>query len=282
MKVNIFILCYNEEILLPHTIQHYKKYLPNCCITILDNYSVDNSVKIAEELGCKIHYWKSKRHEGIDDLEYINLKNNFWKSVKNEWIIMCDMDEWLCLKESDLIQEARNGVTIITTNGVNVVGDSKLEDLSDIDLHVLNKGIPNSRESKYLCFLSGKIKEIHYGIGAHNINPIGIIKYSNNVYYNKHMCYLGLEFYRKKMKDRYTRILEQRKEIRSFGCHYTNSDKVIEARYNKINNTITFDFDKPILKQQIPKQIPKQMYTKFVKKHINNFPVVKIRHEKYV
>jgi len=239
MKVYIFILCYNEEILLPHTIAHYRKYLPNCEITILDNYSVDNSVKIAEELGCKIHYWKSKRHKGIDDLEYMNLKNNIWKFLKNEWVIMCDMDEWLCITEDELKVEESNGVTIITTEGINIVGDSKLEDLSDIDLHLLNKGVTNSRLNKRLCFLAGKIRDINYDTGAHNIRPKGIIKYSDKVYYNKHMCFLGLEYYKKRILSRYERVLEQRKLRPNWATHYINSEEDIEKRYNTNLNVAT-------------------------------------------
>jgi len=48
MKIDIFLLCYNEELLLPHTLKFYKTNFPNATIHIVDNYSTDSSCDIAE------------------------------------------------------------------------------------------------------------------------------------------------------------------------------------------------------------------------------------------
>ena len=106
MEINIFILCYNEAPLLPHMVKHYKKYLPNCKITIYDNESTDNSVELAKSLGCSIISWNSNNI--IDDHKYLEIKNNCWKHITHGWIIMADMDEFLCVTEQELMKEKEN------------------------------------------------------------------------------------------------------------------------------------------------------------------------------
>ena len=140
---SIFILCYNEELLLPNTIKHYKQYIPNCKITIMDNKSTDNSVKIAKEFGCNVIEWCSNRWDGIDDQKYVEIKNNCWKSAEDGWIIMCDMDEWLCITQEELKNEKLNGTTILKTKGYEMIGESNEILLSDIDLFNIKKGFFN-------------------------------------------------------------------------------------------------------------------------------------------
>lgn len=230
MEINIFLLCYNESVILPHTIHHYKRHLPSCKITIYDNESTDNSSEIAKSLGCNIISWNSNNI--IDDYKYIDLKNNCWKDVKSGWIIMADMDEWLTITENELIDEMKNETSIINVKGLDIIGESNTIDLSDIDLQTINRFVYNDYESKKLCFLREKINEINYSLGAHGCDPVGDIKYSSTIYYNKHMCNLGLNFLINKMINRYKRSEEMRSQGKAI--HYTDNIDNITIAFNKL------------------------------------------------
>jgi len=199
MDVYIFLLCYNESVLLPHTIQHYRNYIPNCIITIYDNMSTDNSVEIAKSLGCYVIYFESN---GLNDIKQSNIKNTCFQHVKNGWIICADMDEWLCITTDELYNEYLNGTTILNIKGVNMIGTSKSLLLDDINLHALNKGVNYSFESKKMCFLVPSIKSVKYSLGAHSAKFNGDIKYSKKIYINKHMECLGLNYYLNKKINR--------------------------------------------------------------------------------
>ena len=232
MDINIFLLCYNESVLLPNTINHYKKYLPSCKITICDNESTDNSVEIAAQLGCNVMSWDSDNI--LNEHMQVTIKNNIWKDILSGWIIIADMDEWLCITEDELFEEEKKGTTIITTRGIDIIGESKNLDLSDVDLHNINKYTDNQLESKRICFLRDFITDMQYDFGAHNCNPIGDnIKYSKKIYFNKHMNYLGLSFIINKMIKRYERT-ELMRNQHHLSTHYSNDIKKITYEYNQL------------------------------------------------
>ena len=230
-EVEIFILCHNEAILLPHTIKHYKSYLPNCKITILDNKSTDDSKEIAIKLGCNVIEWESKLNGADNDFRYVELKNNIWKSEIQGWVILCDMDEWLCVSSEQLEEEERRGTTILTVKGFEMMGESSSLDLSDIDLFKIEKYSYNHIENKNLCFLRGPIKEINYDPGCHKSNPVGHIEYSSQIYINKHMNFLGQEYIIDKLERRKERLKEQLKKYPRICLNYQIGNKEIVNRY---------------------------------------------------
>jgi hypothetical protein len=233
MEINIFLLCYNESALLPHTVNHYKKYLPNCKITIYDNESTDNSVEIAKNLGCDIFSFSSNNI--FDENIQIELRNSVWKKYNSGWIIMADMDEFLCVTEDELMKEMELGTTILQINGYEMIGESEKIGLTDIDLQQIDKYFVNHMESKNLCFLREKIIDMNYGAGSHACNPTGNVVYSSNVYINKHMNTLGLKFLINKQIERYAR--NEKMRLKGWNIHYTHDiDKIKEMYKNCINN----------------------------------------------
>lgn len=230
MDVNVFLLCYNEKALLPHAVKHYKKYLPSCNITIYDNESTDGSPDIARNLGCSVISWNSENI--IDDFKYVEIKDNCWKHIEKGWIIMADMDEFLCVTEDELSNEMQKGTSILQVKGYNMIGESTTIDLSDIDLQEINKSVEEKDEDKHLCFLREKIEEIYYACGAHTCNPVGNIIYSSNTYINKHMSLLGLEFFTEKNIARYNRS----HRMRDFGMAHHYTDKIQETKDAYLEN----------------------------------------------
>ena len=233
-NIHIFLLCYNESVLLPHAIKHYKKYLPSCKITIYDNESTDNSVKIAKKLGCNVITFNTNNK--LNDYVIMHIKNNCWKHIHNGWIIVGDMDEFLCVTENELNNEKKLGTTILNIEGYDMIGESNSLDLSDIDLQYIKKYNILTGESKNMCFLRENIKEMNYCMGAHYCNPIGNnIKYSINTYINKHMSSLGLSYLINKHIKRYERAHDMRKL--GYAVHYLNDNEKIKNNYIKdLNN----------------------------------------------
>jgi hypothetical protein len=241
MKVSIFLTCYNESVLLPHTIKHYKACIPSCEITIYDNESSDNSVELAKSLGCKVISFNTNSQ--FDEHSLTNLRNNCWKNISEGWVIVCDMDEWLYITESELLNELNAGTTIITTRGLNMIGESKTADISDIDINQIDKCVDTVYYSKKSCFLRYAIDDMDYTGGSHFCFPKGTIKYSLKAYINKHMNFLGLEY----VTAKYVRSFKRSENMRKYGAGIQYTDDI-----NKIRDTYNEQLNKSCHLNDIP------------------------------
>ena len=238
MKIDIFLLCYNEELLLPHTLNFYKTNFPNATIHIVDNYSTDSSCDIAEKNDCKIIKYDSNGQQ--DERILIGVRSHIWKKhVTEGWVIMCDMDEWLNITEADLENEENMGKTIITTNGVNMVGESNTIDFSDINLFEIKKGVYDERYSKKICFKYPDVN-MEYWWGAHTATAYGNVLYSDKTYLLKHYNYLGEQY----LIEKYCKRYERNQKSRELGMngHYLNDIEEIKNVYRDwLSRAINFD-----------------------------------------
>jgi glycosyltransferase involved in cell wall biosynthesis len=192
MLVRVFIVCYNEELLLPLTVAHYRKMFKNVEIYIIDNQSTDNSVKIAKELNCNVINLDTDNQYKEEVLAYT--RNNIWKSYLDGWIIVCDMDELILVTDNDLLEEESKGTTILSIKGMQMVANSDSDILDDIDIVNINKGFHYIAYDKNLVFHRNSILNMNWNNGSHCTKPVGNIKFSEKVYFLNHYARLGLKW----------------------------------------------------------------------------------------
>tara|TARA_Y100000817_G_scaffold313861_1_gene310997 strand:- start:26 stop:694 length:669 start_codon:yes stop_codon:yes gene_type:complete len=200
---------------------------PTIQITILDNESTDNSAEIARNLGCTIKTIDTDNIKNI--FTFHNIRNELWKTSEADWIIICDMDEYLCMNQRDLDEEEKNGATLIKTQGYNMVADSQSPTLSDITIGEINKGIKDNFYSKTICFNRNFIHSMRYGAGGHECFPVGIrVQYSKKTYPLYHFKYLGFEYLFQNYRINYNRTHDMRKN--GMSLHYTNNKHKIREK----------------------------------------------------
>lgn len=227
MKVAVYSIAFNEELLLPYFIAHYRSRFPGCEITIYDNYSTDRTAQIARELGCIVLNYNSGG-EIRDDI-LLATKNNCWNNTDADWVIVCDIDEFLDANFKQLQEES---ATILRTQGWDMVGE---ETSDQFDFYAINHGIQNKLESKQVAFKPKDISEINYRPGCHSCAPVGSIHYSYRVYNIYHYKYLYLDYVIARNRMSATRMSQINKQEK-WGMQYLADDgetRKIYTEYRK-------------------------------------------------
>lgn len=235
MKVEAFLVCWNESEIMPLVVKHYKKFCDK--ITILDNHSTDGSDKLAESLGCEVIKFGTKF---FDDQENMNIKNSCWKGSDAEWCIVADFDEILyyydpCLKDMRLFleymaeQSEQWRPTIFKTQGWQIMSD----DMPIKDLLTITNGYEFNNYSKSICFSPKDLTGISYNPGAHQCSPAGNVKWSEEILYVLHYKHIGGV---QRTIDRYKEYkprMSKNNRKHGWGKHYNRTEQSIREEWNQ-------------------------------------------------
>lgn len=193
MKIDLFAICYNEELILPYFLRHYSQFCDN--ITIYDNYSTDKSEEIAVNAGAKVVKFDTN-NEFREDLQ-MQVRSNCWKSSDADWVIVCDCDEFVYHSNLiDVLEQTDSTIFYLkvfdmyslmfpTTKG-------QIYEEVKMGYHNVNFG---GTGVKPILFKPSEINEINYASGSHKAVPLGNVK-ANTVSDIKllHMRYLSKEY----------------------------------------------------------------------------------------
>jgi glycosyltransferase involved in cell wall biosynthesis len=168
MKIEVFAICYNEEVMLPFFLRHYLSFCDR--ITIYDNCSTDGTDDILQRYNrnrVSVVKWDSN-NQVRDDL-YLKIKNNCWKHSIADWVIICDVDElvygWTDPGEN----------TIISPDWCEMVSERIPNGPKQI-YEYINEGVPQGQVTKCIMFKPERINEINYHPGCHGINAVGDVQ----------------------------------------------------------------------------------------------------------
>lgn len=226
--ITVYIICYNEEKILPFTIKHYRDRFPECRIVIYDNESTDNSPNIALQNKCEvISYCTNNR---LSDGKYLEIKNNCWKDSTTNWNIVCDCDELLDISKDYILEEEKFGTNIIKCDGYSIVNRDPSITIENMKLGYFDPGY-----SKPYMFNKDDIREMNYEAGAHKANPVTYhgknLKPSQKIYKALHYKYLNPEYTINRYKLFNQRLSEENIK-NGWGIHYKINTEEIMKVYN--------------------------------------------------
>lgn len=195
MKVHLYALNWNEEVMVPFFLRHYEPLVDR--IVIYDDGSNDRSLELlaASEKVVVRHF---VGHGDSFVLSALAQYNCFWKESRGEadWVIVCNLDEhFYHPRFPDYLEQCRRErITIIKAKGYQMV--TREMPPPDVALaEVIDHGVPWDRLDKTAIFNPDAIKEINFHPGRHTCAPEGMVVYPPEIEVKMlHYKYLSLDY----------------------------------------------------------------------------------------
>lgn len=230
--ITIYTITYNESYIMPYFVKWYRDRFPDCKIVVFDNESTDNTKEIAESLGCEVITYCTGNK--LSDSTYLQIKNNVWKQAETDWVIVCDVDEFLDITmnrieaANESISQSRTTfgkITHVKGVGYNMTNVDNLSDVTEIE-----HGIRATQYDKVLMFNRRYVDEINYTAGCHGCDIQGDSFQNLITAPLYHMKFINEDLLVEKYKSYASRLSEENLMNR-WGYHYQESEESIRGSF---------------------------------------------------
>jgi Glycosyl transferase family 2 len=160
-QIEIHIVTYNEQIMLPFTIAHYRKMFGDPIIVIHDNGSTDNTLLIAAQEKCQLIPFETK---GMNDDVIAKIKTDAALNAVADWVLCIDADEECLINSNDLDELNNEGIQIVEFDGWNI-----FDEVSSPEEVLVPRGCKDKGYSKPVLLKTGVFKELMFAPGAHKM-----------------------------------------------------------------------------------------------------------------
>jgi hypothetical protein len=237
MKIHAYIISYNEEKLLPFTLDYYSNFCEK--IFVYDNYSTDSSDEIYKRYD-KVIVSKFNSENSQNEIIQKTIKSEEYKKYSRnsdvDWVITIDCDEFVY--HPNLIEKLKeykkNGITVIQTSGHEMV----CEIFPEYDGELLPNKVKIGSDkmpmlSKSIIFNPNI--DINFSVGAHHFSSNHTILSPDEEVKILHYKCLGKEYVTNIYNERYKRLSESSKR-NAWNTHYSEINKFLSLMDNILKN----------------------------------------------
>lgn len=159
--LTVYLLAYNESFLLPQVDKWWKERFINPKIIVYDNESIDNTVKLAQQLGWEVRTFSTGGK--MSDLVQMNIKNECWKDCDTDFAWISDFDELPGFTQKELDNLSEN-ISMVRMKGWEFIDVA-------YTIQDAQYGIQTDGYSKNTLIRPSKLIETNYEAGAHKCKP---------------------------------------------------------------------------------------------------------------
>lgn len=250
-KIALITLCYNESKIMPWVIDYWKKFVTHAYV--FDNGSTDNSREILSQYDwITVIDYSHLTGNKLNDTINMNIKNHFYKTIKNEYdfVVIVDFDECLYCEdwEKHLTILFNAGICGIIPNYHNVITYDFPEYIEGKLFHEVNeyeRSVSPQEQAhffqKTMLFNCKWTHEINFCQGSHRCNIITLkgnsINKENSIPVNSihciHLLNIGLNHIVEKYDHNKRERMSEENLKRKFGVQYLKERQTVIDEYEK-------------------------------------------------